>query len=308
MSGSILLLAYQRPEVLAKSIVSLEKARRANISELIVVFQEGDSSVNSQIEGIDWIRKRIFRTSYPANISSAKSINSNIHLGFAESFKDPNCDYVVVIEDDICVSKDFFEFIYSVYSQNYANKKFRGINGFSGIPRELTSYENYGKYRYGVGWGWVLTRESWNSLKKFWTGSEEQHWDGLVEPYFRTGYIVAPGMSRIQNIGFGNSATHTRAENDLEVAKVERRLIESFVGDASQVESKVGFRFAQQDLNWRADCFQFISLRHFNGLLMQMLFTSAYILETRLFRHLRVARLVAGSRALTIRAAHHLSE
>jgi hypothetical protein len=307
LSGSILLLAYQRPEVLVKSILSLEKARRVNISDLTVVFQEGDSSVNSQLEGIDWITKRIFRTSYPANNSSAKSINSNIHLGLTESFNNPNCDYVVVIEDDICVSVDFFEFVYSVYSQNNTNKKFRGINGFSGIPRQLTSCENYGKYRYGVGWGWVLTRESWNSVQRFWTGNEEEHWDGLVEPYFRSGYIVAPGMSRIQNLGFGNSATHTRSENDLEVAKVEQRLTDSFVGDAAQVESKVGFRLAQQDLNWRADCFQFISLRRFDGLLIQMLFSSAYFLETRFLRHLKVARLVAGSRALTIRAAHRLS-
>ena len=308
MSGSILLLAYQRPEILEKSILSLEKARRSNISDLIVVFQEGNSSVNSQLEGIDWITKRIFRTSYPANTSSAKSINSNIHLGLTESFIDPNCDYVVIIEDDICVSLDFFEFVYSVYSQNNTKKKFRGINGFSGIPRELTSRENYGKYRYGVGWGWVLTRESWNSLKRFWTGDEEEHWDGLVEPYFRSGYIVAPGMSRIQNLGFGNSATHTRAENDSEIAKVERRLMDSFVGDAAHIESKVGFCLVQQDLNWRADCFQFISLCRFDGLLIQMLFSSAYFLETRLLRKLKVARLVAGSRALTIRAARHLSE
>jgi hypothetical protein len=307
VAGSILLLAYQRPEVLHQTISSLKKSRLVNISDLIIVFQEGNNAVNTQIESIDWIRKSIFRKSYLSEISSAKAINSNIHLGLTKSFQDPNCDYVAIIEDDICVSADFFEFIYSVYSQNVSNRKFRGINGFSGIPRELTSYENYGKYRYGVGWGWVLTRESWNTLRKFWTGSEEMHWDGLVEPYFRSGYVVAPGMSRIQNIGFGNSATHTRADSDLEVASIERRLKDSFIGESAPPESNVGYRLFQQDLNWRMDCLQFISSRRLNGFAIQILLSSAYLLEIWLLRFLKNGKVIAVCRALTIRLTRVLS-
>ena len=306
MAGSILLLAYQRPDVLKQSIASLKNARLTRISNLIVVFQEGDQVVDSHLNDIDWIPKRILRTSYKNITSPAAAINSNIHLGISEAFKNQDCEYVAVIEDDICVSVDFFDFISSVYDQNTSDKNFRGINGFSGIPRGMTSFEDYGRYRYGVGWGWVLTRKSWDDLRKFWTGTEDVHWDGLVEVYFRSGYVVAPGMSRIRNIGFGSSATHTRAAYDTEVAKVEQKLNDSFICE-EDTESKIKYRFSQQDLNWRSDCISFTSTRGFIGKLIHLLFLLNFFLELRLLRYLPSAKLVPIFRALTIRLGRRLA-
>ena len=306
MAGSILLIAYRRPDVLNESITSLKRARLTRISDLIVVFQEGNQDVDSLLRDIDWLPKRILRTKYKNDTSPAAAINGNIYLGIKEAFENQNCEFVAVIEDDICVSVDFFDFISAVYDQNISDKKFRGINGFSGISREMTNFENYGRYRYGVGWGWVLTRKSWNELRKFWTGTEDVHWDGLVEAYFRSGYVVAPGMSRIRNIGFGESATHTRAAHDSEVALIEKKLNDSFF-DGRITDTRFEYQFLQQDLNWRSDCIPFTSTRHLKGKIAHLLFSLNFFLEIKLLRHLMRQRTIPWLRTLVIEMGKKLT-
>ena len=254
MAGSILLLSFRRPEVLKETVLALKNSYKFEINEMVVVIQGNDPDVQSIINGIDWIQYRIVRTDYQPDISSREAINRNLFLGLKEVFANPKIDYVAVIEDDICVSTDFFKFINTVYEINSNDKFFRAINGFSGIPRQSTLASNYGKYRFGVGWGWALPKSTWLKLQKIWRGDENEHWDGLIESYMKTGFVVAPGMSRIRNIGFGEGATHTSSAADPAVRLIQKRIQDSFIESIDSIMSDLNYVYVPEELNWRKDC------------------------------------------------------
>jgi GR25 family glycosyltransferase involved in LPS biosynthesis len=235
-------------------VVALEKADKTGISEMVVVVQGSDTEVLSIIKNIDWISCKILFTEYPERVTAKEAINRNLHLGLKHSFSIDANEYVVVLEDDICISKDFFLFVKACYEQNSKDRYFRAINGFSGLSRDNTAMSNYGKYRFGVGWGWVLPKRTWDELMGFWHGDENQHWDGLIESFMKTGFTVAPGMSRIRNIGFGEGATHTNAAGDPAVLLTQKKLGESFVGSLAESGTSPQFTFVADDLNWREDC------------------------------------------------------
>jgi hypothetical protein len=284
VSGSILLLAHKRPEILQKTILALSKADRTGISEMVVVIQGRDPEVLKLVKNINWISYQIISTNYPEGTSAKEAINRNLHLGLKHSFSINANEYVVVLEDDICVSRDFFSFVKASFEQNSKDKYFRAINCFSGVPRAETSTSNYGKYRFGVGWGWVLPRRTWDDLKGIWHGDEDEHWDGLLESFMKTGYTVAPGMSRILNIGFGDGATHTNAANDPFVLLTQQKI------DASYVDSHLGsdfsakFHYVPGQLNWREDCREFMYPDNPRGLLIQSLYICMDYLQRASFK------------------------
>lgn len=272
MSGSILLLAYKRAEILRETVIALEKADRTGISEMVVVVQGSDTEVLSIIKRIDWISCKIIHTEYPELVTAKAAINQNLYLGLKHSFSIYANEYVVVLEDDICISEDFFLFVKASYEQNFNDRYFRAINGFSGLSRDKTDMNNYGKYRFGVGWGWVLPKRTWDDLKEIWHGDENEHWDGLLESFMKTGYTVAPGMSRIRNIGFGEGATHTNATNDPSILlthqKIEASYVDSYIGSSNLTK----LIYVPDQLNWRNDCRVFIYPDSVKGSLIQTLY------------------------------------
>ena len=279
MSGSILLLAYQRPEVLRESILALKNSYKYKINEMVIVFQGDNPEVLNIIDGIDWIDYRVIRTDYQAHVSSKEAINRNLFRGLCEVFSNSKTDYVAVIEDDICVSRDFFNFIDCAYELNAKDKYFRAVNGFSGIPRQSTQASNFGKYRFGVGWGWALPKSTWFELRKFWFGDENEHWDGLIESYMKTGFVVAPGMSRIRNIGFGEGATHTNSASDPATLLIQEKIQESFVGSIDTQMSELNYVYVAKELNWREDCRIFEYPVNIRGRVNQALYLSMHKLH-----------------------------
>lgn len=283
MSGSILLLAHRRAEILRETVQAFKRADRTGISELVVVIQGSDPEVLELVKNIDWISCKIISTDYPEGTSAKEAINRNLHLGLKHSFSINANEYVVVLEDDICVSRDFFLFVKASFEQNSEDKYFRAINGFSGVPREETAATNYGKYRFSVGWGWVLPRRTWDDLEGIWHGDENEHWDGLLESFMKTGYTVAPGMSRIQNIGFGEGATHTNAADDPSVLLTQQKIDASYIDTHLDSNMPAKFLYVPGQLNWREDCREFMYPDNRRGLLIQALYVYMDCLQRNSF-------------------------
>lgn len=304
LSGAVLLLAYRRPEILKQTIASLEAADHVNISRFHIVHQVENFEVAKILESIDWAANLI-QTTYSREVSPKEAINHNLFLGLEAAFSDSKIEYVVVLEDDICVSKDFFHFVFSVYHQNCSDRSFMAINGFSGIPRQITRKNHYGKYRYGVGWGWAIPRKTWENLLQIWNGNENEHWDGLIESFLKTGFTVAPGMSRIRNIGFGEGATHTNSANDLALLETQMKLEQSFVGElADSFEAE--FQYVPADLLWREDCRVYQPTNSVRGRSIQSLYEAMDLLHRFVRRVSWSSRIVPKILSILSKIIHKL--
>jgi acid phosphatase family membrane protein YuiD len=211
----ILVLCYRRTYHLAQVISALESAYLIESFTVIFVVQDPIESVVEVINSSSIQNKLIIETNGMNYTSSAQAINGNLAIGFEYAFGTLAADYVVVLEDDIVISQDGLCFFQQAFNSNIINKKFRGVNGFSKEVDTSDAQNAYIRLNYGLGWGWAIHKRTYRKLSKYWDGSENEHWDFIFEPYIRTGFVINPIRSRIINIGFDETATHTSGNQEL---------------------------------------------------------------------------------------------
>jgi hypothetical protein len=211
----VLVLCYRRTIHLRQVISALESAFLIDSFTVVFVVQDPISSVMKIIENCHISKKHILKIDGAGYHSSAQAINGNLAVGLQHAFRTLGAGLVVVLEDDIVISRDalcYFRQVASIYS---GDKKFRGVNGFSREVGSPSFRNEYLRLNMGVGWGWAIPKRSYDRIVRYWVGAEDNHWDFIFEPYIRTGFVVNPFRSRILNIGFDDSATHTSSNVEL---------------------------------------------------------------------------------------------
>lgn len=256
-------VTFNRPEHFAKVVNSVKQANTQDMCQSIVIMQGDDARILS-IVNRELPNARLIRVKHADFYSPKQRINANIKLGLVEAFSDLNCEYAVVIEDDILVAPNFFVFISKVMEKYERDDQFRGINGFSALNLEVANCLTntcFVRCNFGLGWGWAINRRNYQKVSQAWDGTEDEHWDSLVESYVRTGFVVNPVRSLVKNIGLDGSGHHTGVNKALDHAMLnsfdERR---TWMGDLIEVSNP---------FPWRADC---ITLSHGNSLAARALF------------------------------------
>lgn len=153
--------------------------------------------------------------------------------------------YVLVIEDDLIVSRNFMHFMKESLEKYQYNKKIGSVSGFSFALRPLDNYDVYFHPR-PTSWGWGTWYDRWNqvnwmvdpkyleeinySKKKFNELGQDMH--RMLKGYlsnrvdswairwalyhWKSKWIaITPYKSKVVNNGFGNNlATNTKVTNE----------------------------------------------------------------------------------------------
>ncbi len=212
---SVIVLCHKRISHLGKVLESLDACEGIEHAKLVFVAHESPQQVFDLIESFKYREKVILKVEDIHFSTPKQAINHNLFLGLKYGFDFNESEFCIVIEDDVVLAPDTIHFMNSCLSKFGNQKRFRGINSFSLNSPEDSDKGDVVKINYGLGWGWCLNRRNYLNLLKFWTGSEENHWDYFIEPYVRTGFLVSPIYSRSRNIGFDESGTHTLSMNSL---------------------------------------------------------------------------------------------
>lgn len=232
---------------------SLKDAWIDDYISLTVIVHTGREDIRSIVESKNFKNCQILLMERRQFDSTERAINSNVYTGLSKTFENPLIDFVTVLEDDIVVRSDFLNFNHQVIINESTNKNFKGINGFSGAVHQSQHDSEYGRFTYGFGWGWTITRRTWNELQQIWKGTEDAHWDAQIEPFVRKGYVVMPRNSRIRNIGDDILASHTSPTDP-----AFTKLLLSYGSDKQHIKVS-DFRLARFALNWRKDALPFVS-------------------------------------------------
>ena len=267
-NGAVLLITFRRTEELKQTIDYLHSAWNEAYKELYVVVHTNFPKVGRIVNEIGWINPQIIEVEHNVHETSAANISRNVLLGLTKVFGKIDIDFVTVIEDDICVSSDFLRFSSEIYKSEISNPHFMGVNGFSGAEYSAQMKDKYGRFRFGFGWGWTIPRRTWDKVHSHIRSSPRSHWDGLIEPIVKLGFVVMPHNSRIFNIGFGETASHT-----IEKSEYDIRLRESF-GPISEDSFITQYQLLNFDLNWRFDAVSYIDPIDFRGKVVNSLYKS----------------------------------
>jgi len=212
---TIVLVCHTRVWHLEQVLSALKKANNFEKCNFLIVAQDPSEAVKDVLALYSPPDTTILIRSGEHFESTHHAINSNVHFGIMHAFENNKADFVILLEDDIIPSVDFIDFFYSVFCQHRKKRYFRGVNAFSSGIAKHSETNAYVKINFGLGWGWGIPRKTYEAIGKYWSGEENEHWDFLFEPYIRTGYVLNPVRSRILNIGFDDSATHSGGDQQL---------------------------------------------------------------------------------------------
>jgi GR25 family glycosyltransferase involved in LPS biosynthesis len=257
----IIVLAHRRVSHLKEVLSAVRNAEKFDKHNLIVMVDESSPEVLELLRGLPF--PDFLLSTRPAPEDSAlKKIGRSLAIGLDLAFGRLNAPYVVVLDDDIVVSPIFLSFVERCHRDFSRNFLFRGVNGWSVIELEPgfeDSCLSISRINYGYAWGWSISLREFNRVKKFLNNPrmEESAPDWLFEPYLRTGFMVNPVGSLVKNIGFDETATHTKSPGDSVLGSLIQRSFDSH-NHASDTLSRP-FDFSLRHFPWHqaVPCIEF---------------------------------------------------
>lgn len=161
----VLLIAYNRPEMVLRSINKLREIKPRKIYFAVDGPKINNRSDSNKVQDcidnakyIDW-ECEVYTKFSPINQGCALGVSSAISWVFE------NEEFVLVLEDDIEINKDFYE-IASKLLFHYRDSKeifaicASNISNFS--PKR--SEETYFFTKYFSGWGWATWKDRWQDF------------------------------------------------------------------------------------------------------------------------------------------------
>lgn len=166
MQSPIAFFAFNRPLHTLKTLKSLSENESAEDTE-IFAFIDGPRN-NTEIHLIDNVEKIInsFSNNFKKIIirRSDKNLSAGTNIRNGISSVLSSYDRVIVLEDDICVSKYFLDFMNKALDKYKQNNKVWHINGFN-IPNNSVLINDSCFTRSMVFWGWATWKDRWFKFK-----------------------------------------------------------------------------------------------------------------------------------------------
>lgn len=247
MRQTVLIIGFNRPNLLENCIKSVLAADDNELFEKVLVLQKGDLRAEKIADDYrEILDVCVFVDG--SNFSTIENISRNRYLGYQIGFDFLQSDLVVALEEDVEISFDALTFSLLIHKKFESVKQYRGINFGSSIPREKEEPDTYSLIRFGImGPASAIPKQTW---KKFdfekLMKKKNEDWDGAMEPYIKTGFMVTPNLSRY--IDLGTHGVHARAGVNESYFK---GLEESFVG-SHRIEYET-YKLKNTQQKWRRD-------------------------------------------------------
>jgi hypothetical protein len=245
----ILVVFFNRPTILNQCIDNLRK-----IKPRILFFSSDGPRKNFKDDYlfINNCKKLISKIDWKSDIYF---LNSEINFGCDEwvpksiSWFFDNVQTGLILEDDCLISKDFYDFSSAILEKYKNNERIMNISA-ANFHNEKWGNSDYYFSAYPANWGWATTALAWKKYcgnmegldnflsnlklftsiipdqrirdywRKFFNGLESKkytYWDAkwTYSIWKNNGLSVTPNYNLVNNIGFGENATHTKCKEDM---------------------------------------------------------------------------------------------
>lgn len=239
----VVLIVFNRPELVERQFKTLEMIKP---ERLYLVSDAPRENVSSDYEKVDKVRRIFEDISWRCdlrkifaeqNMGCDRRVVSGLNFVFQQE------EAAVILEDDCMPHPDFFFFCRELLIRYRNEPKIMYISGCKWVPDYKMPY-SYG-FSYNTGtWGWATWHRAWKEWhwdKQEWEAKKEewlkdvyskryrQNWIADMERYFDKGSIpwdyiwrfcvgkrlsIFPAKNLIENVGFGQDATHTSDQID----------------------------------------------------------------------------------------------
>ena len=219
---AVLMLCYNRPQYLSKSLASMRAAMPpwAVADVGVVISQDGFDASVARVAS-QWVSAATAATA-TAGGASAGAVHTHVqhtqstnprdtayhklcqHYKWAltKAFADPTVQRVIIVEDDMQFAPDFFEYFGAMARLLDADSTLMAASAFNDNGMASFVSDSAALYRsdFFPGLGWLMTRALWSELEPKWPVGWWDDW--LREPEQRKGRsFIRPEVSRVFTFG-----------------------------------------------------------------------------------------------------------
>lgn len=209
---AVLMFTANRPWYLRRALRSLWK-HWPRVSPLLVISQDGAEPTTQAMVGSLAPEVKLISYRKPTRIPGdalRKGFTPYFriaqHFGHSLSsvFANTNVERVIVLEDDIEISPDFFSFMEKLAPELERNEDLFVLSAWNDHGQYASCPDTVHRTDCFPGQGWMMTRAVWMSLEPNWP---EAFWDEWMRnPEVRQGrHCLRPELNRVRN--FGRSGT-----------------------------------------------------------------------------------------------------
>jgi hypothetical protein len=240
LTTPVVFFLFNRPEPTAQAFARIAEVKP---TQLFVVADAprpnhptdaaNCAAARAVVEAIDWDCD-VHHNYADSNMGCRRRIASGLDWVFDQ------VEEAIVIEDDILADPSFFRFAHAMLEHHRDDERVMQISGYNPVPSRPYPYSYYYSY-WGFIWGWATWRRAWQRYydvdMKLWSSTlhqelanhpalnkrilglfEKTHagqvdtWDyqWFFARILQSGLNVIPTRNLIRNIGFGDTATHTK--------------------------------------------------------------------------------------------------
>ncbi len=243
MDSAVLVIAYRRPWLVERQLEGLSEARPPRLLVACDLPPSGSHSDADAIQakfraGVTWPCDLTFDVA-SVHLGLDRRVTSAIDAAFH------GADTAIILEDDCVPHPDFLTLAECLLDRHRSNSRVRMVAG--GRPRTAPRWGDASYYfsRYPFIWGWATWADRWREasftnrqwtatdarlLKEYFGGVEYDYWHRMVSKsvagrgtwdyqWFLAmlesdGLCAVPNVNLVQNVGFGDGATHTIDPDD----------------------------------------------------------------------------------------------
>lgn len=237
-------IIFRRPE---NTLRVWERIREARPEKLFLIAdgprtpeeEKECQAARDVVAHVDWPCE-VHRNFSETNLGCRQRVASGLHWVFEQ------VEETIILEDDCLPDPSFFSFCAELLERYRNHHEVMMISGNNFSKKRLSIPDSYFFTVFAHIWGWATWRRAWQlhddtmsdwpqfsldkkweecfpdtNLRAFWKQIFDRSYQGEWEwdhrwwfTCLKNGYCITPAINLVHNIGFGQSATHTKSGSD----------------------------------------------------------------------------------------------
>ena len=203
---ALLVLCYNRKVYLEKTMKSIRQYIPPN-NFPIILSQDGNAQgmtkfIRDNFEDVIHIRNFPRQQEHTGNLAHYYYIADHYYFALTKVFDVLKFETVVIIEDDMEIAPDFFNYFFSLAPLLHRDPSLLCVSAWNdnGMKPLVSDPEELRRTSVFPGLGWMMTRALWEELKVKWPKGFWDDW--LREPEQTRGrHCIHPAVSRSRTFG-----------------------------------------------------------------------------------------------------------
>ncbi|CAL4963264.1 unnamed protein product [Urochloa decumbens] len=227
--AAVVIMACNRPDYLERTVESILKYQTSVASKFpLFISQDGTNGAvkkkaldYKQITYMQHVDLKPVQTERPGELTAYYKIAKHYKWALDELFIKHNFARVVILEDDMVIAPDFFDYFEAAAKLLDNDKTIMAVSSWNDNGQKQFVNDPKALYRsdFFPGLGWMLTKSTWIELSPKWPKAYWDDWVRLKEVHGNRQFI-RPEICRTYNFGKHGSSMGQFFEQYLEPIKL----------------------------------------------------------------------------------------